>query len=76
MGIPSVLKNPDKMSIRELRREVKELREGKCRFKCRGQKSAFIAGYLADLDHVAERSILMDDARVAYREWRATESDD
>lgn len=32
------MKNPDKMSNAELRREVKELREGKCRLNCRTTK--------------------------------------
>ena len=37
--------NPDKMSEQELRREVKELREGKCRLNCRSVKEAFYAGF-------------------------------
>ena len=39
------MKNPDKMSNAELRREVKELREGKCRLACRSVKEAFYAGF-------------------------------
>jgi hypothetical protein len=76
------MKDVDLMSAREMRREIKELREGKCRFKCRGQREAFYAGFRCGQIDAAEGGMVIcpeyqkEVENEAYREWRATESDD
>jgi len=65
-----------KMSARELRREVQELREGPCRFNCRTQRDAFLAGFDAGAADAADSGIIIceDYKRKvidrAYRDWK------
>ena len=67
------MKDVDKLSERELRREVKALREGSCRFNCRSVKDAFYAGFDAARktgnEPLNDCVCVYDTAKEAYRDW-------
>lgn len=46
-----------------LLRRVEELEEGACRFNCKSEKEAFIAGFLWENEE--------DDGFEAYKEWKS-----
>ena len=48
-------------------KRIRELETGACRFNCRTEKQAFIAGYLADIQH---EELDREHAEMAYQEWR------
>jgi hypothetical protein len=66
--------DPDKMSEQELRREVKELRAGKCRLNCRSVKEAYLAGYGAAVENECQYYnhdpyAWASEAEGAYKDW-------
>ena len=67
----SFVKDIDKCSMRELRREIAELREGKCRLNCRSVKEAFYAGFEAADDRleIDAPDSWIEIADQAYKDW-------
>ena len=60
--------------IQYLRKRIKELEEGECRFNCRTQKAAFFSGYkLAIGDAFQEWD--NDIMEAAYEVWRLDQKD-
>jgi len=52
-------------------KRIKELEDGSCRFHCRSVKDAFMAGYLADLQHIEQHDDdILRAAVIAYQAWR------
>ena len=62
------MKNSTKQKIKELEREVQELREGACRFNCRTARQAFEAGYMSH--QLVQLGIAPDNIDVLYKDWR------
>jgi len=65
--------------IERLERRVEELERGPCRFNCRTQREAFVAGFLAGWKKKAWCVKPGSDGRhanAAYREWKKETGDD
>jgi len=77
-------KDPDKCSERELRAIVKHLdnavekltsenkalKDGSCRFNCRSERAAFMAGAMADIQPQESKAAYIMAASEAYKAWR------
>ena len=48
-------------TVNKLRQEIRDLKDGSCRFNCRTAKSAFMAGFDAGADDAVDSGKIIDD---------------
>ena len=58
-------------TVNKLRQEIKELKDGSCRFNCRNQKQVFLAGFDAGMD----QGVHWNDKHDAYKAFQQQNGD-